>query len=302
MPARKISRADLEKVREFHRKLWRRKRKPGQKLSDIPGFLESFQRLLDEGYCPSDIALFMGFSHQWAWQIVNNHMLHCPYHPRQGSLPRVWNDNLNKFEVLRGGRKELSRKYAQGRRTLWKERSEERSSAIREQQVKALQDLHREFGRSPTLGELMERLDCSGLSMLAYHWGRKPVNRPPISYAEAFDRLYQAAGVPRLHQEDAALWMSRQLKEGERRKSGRGANVTLKTEERMAQDSFGGRVTLLRVSADLSYSALADLAGLNQHTLREIENGLSPGNQETRRKLADALGVSHRWLETGKEG
>lgn len=69
----------------------------------------------------------------------------------------------------------------------------------------------------------------------------------------------------------------------------------------MGQPGIAARVARLRKDQDLSQRGLADLSGVSFGFVSRIEKGQRSPSVETIRKLADALGVSAYYLETGDE-
>lgn len=66
----------------------------------------------------------------------------------------------------------------------------------------------------------------------------------------------------------------------------------------MENPEFGERVKRIRLHRKLSQEALAKAVGVSQPAIRKIEAG---GRTRVGREIADALGVSLKWLETGIE-
>lgn len=60
------------------------------------------------------------------------------------------------------------------------------------------------------------------------------------------------------------------------------------------------RISQLRTELNFTFEGLEDASGVDKSTLWRIENEETNPSSKTIRKLADAFGVNHVWLSTGK--
>src|SRR4051812_11671134 len=92
------SKSDREEVQKFHAELWKKLRntvKAEYKATTgikwrgpIPGFKESVQSLLDQGYSLTDIGVMFGLTREMIRQRAKE--LGLKRHSRDGSMYRIW--------------------------------------------------------------------------------------------------------------------------------------------------------------------------------------------------------------------
>ena len=197
---------EREEVRSHHAKLWDEWKcrlsmefgiKGGHRcthLADIPGFLDSLKRLAATGYSLVDIAVMFGLTRQRIDQLFDDHDI-----PRGnwGSSFRMWSDEKNYFvAVTHEDLGELLR----GKRNLTLEgQKAERRERKKQRHIQAILEFAREHGRPPSITELAKKLGYSrlaGQAIIARYWGYQNWRPGSVSYQEAWDNLYAAAGFP----------------------------------------------------------------------------------------------------------
>lgn len=171
-----------DEVREHHRQI---RRMRGQ--MDAGQRARRIQRLYDQGYCPTDVSVMLGLSRERVRQINDEYDLQPPR--QKGSLPRLWDDEKQRFVAVSPEKfGEVCYRAERRRRRL--EREKERFQT-RLKHMRAIWKLQSRLGRSPTLGEVADEVGKSWPQM-ARAWGYRQDGG--LSYNKASDLMYQAAG------------------------------------------------------------------------------------------------------------
>lgn len=150
--------ADADAIRRHHAPLFEAwKRDWGHRRRDrnewIPGFRESLQSLLDQGYTIADIGVFVGISGERARQYVESYGLDRI--AVSATMRRVWDDELMRFRPVTKEEHlaaEARRRRERQERREWERKR--RCHCVRE----AIRDFATEHGRPPCIGELAARL------------------------------------------------------------------------------------------------------------------------------------------------
>lgn len=185
------NKSDADAVRDFHRQLYERW-KGGPHVSPVdrdPDFPQHLQRLHDYGYAITDIGVMWGVSVERVRQWFKQYGL---IRYDEGASLRIWDDDLELFLPVSRGEYHRRRKDAQ---------HANRVHAALMEDVRLVRRLAGGLGKPPLLSDLAEvvygdrRMPVAGP---AYRWGWANANSAgDCSYAEAMDRLYDAAGMPR---------------------------------------------------------------------------------------------------------
>lgn len=175
-------RDDRDEVREYHRQL---RRKRGR--MDSARRARSIQRLYDQGYCPTDVSVMIGLSRERVRQINDEYDLRPPR--QKGSLPRLWDDDEERFVAVSPEKFGTVCYRAEVRRRRI-EREKERFRR-RLKHMRAIWKLQSRLGRSPTIGEITDEVG-KAWPQVARAWGYRPDGG--LSYNQAGDLMYQAAG------------------------------------------------------------------------------------------------------------
>lgn len=188
---------DREDCREYHRRYYRALKKSHggihTAVSEIPGFVSSVRWALQDGFSLTDVGVMFGVSRERVRQWCEEFEIERGKH--EGSQYRLWSDEENRFvPVSQETMYQLAYEYHHDRVDQEQEsRRKERRSA----QVEAMKKLAKRFGRTPTLSELEEEYGESWPS-IARDWGYDPQDDSEgSSYSAAYDRLCDAAHVPR---------------------------------------------------------------------------------------------------------
>lgn len=176
---------DYAEVQAHHSDLfWELKRRNGsQSPTDIPGFLSSIQHLYDYGYSHTDISAFLGVSRERVRQWFEQYDELDAHGGSNGSDYRLWSDELECFVPVT--EEELI--AAANERQEAKRQS--RIERKRAEQVARLREVGERLGRVPRVSdvEVVEAIGHPGSH--GRIWGY-----PEVSYVEAHDRLWKAAG------------------------------------------------------------------------------------------------------------
>lgn len=180
--------ADRDAVRRFHSPLFRRwkARRDAWSIVDIPGFVESLQALHDYGYSLTDIACTWGVTRERVRQWFEKYGLER--HEEAASV-RVWDDDLACFYPV-------SHPEYQRRRAAAIQRHRKHAKIAAD--IALVRRLAKKMGRPPAVADLTEEVygdrnvPASGIAA-RWGWGRNA----DCTYAEAMDRLYDAAGIER---------------------------------------------------------------------------------------------------------
>lgn len=179
-----------DELRKANRELydrWKREHKVWSPFS-VEGFREALETEYLMGYSLSDIAMMYGLSRERVRQWFEAHDI---WHEEERASLRVWDDEMDCFvpvstdDYLERVRKIEKQRRAEAR--AWELEEKRRRSA------QAVRELDGELGRPPTLEEVAEKVDTIPV-VLAQWWGytREP---DTASYAEAWDRMYEAGGI-----------------------------------------------------------------------------------------------------------
>lgn len=185
------SNEDRCEVRDHHAELFEKWKEEhgvgvvGSSLQDYPPFVESIQHLYDYGYSFTDIATFIGVSRERVRQWFRDYDGLERQGGEHGSLYRLWDDDLNCFVPATDD--EIVAAYVANKEAA-RRRHRDR---IRASHIHALREIHKRTGAIPRVND-DEVVDAIGFPAThARFWGY-----PDVSYVEAHDRLWAAAGWP----------------------------------------------------------------------------------------------------------
>lgn len=197
---------DLKEVICHHAERWAEEKESlgvasNDPLERIPGFLESVQRLLDQGYTYKDIGAFFGVSYEAVRLWCDKYGLERM--DQRQTKARVWSWEKEMFVPVTNEEyiERARRAFITRQRKMWQQKKDEVSGAIRR--------LRQELGRPPSLLEVQEKVGVHR-HQIAHWWGYVPNYDVGRSYAEAWDAMYADAGVRRLKntttREDGRWW------------------------------------------------------------------------------------------------
>lgn len=262
--SREWTREEREAVREAHDGLleeWKREHSNGSRsIADIPGLLPSVQRLLDQGYCISDIGDMLGITRERVRQWCEEHDLDRSNAPN-GSAFRVWDPGLGRFRAATT--EEVGRRIGRAKkRQAEKGRAEVVHGRLRED-IQALRDVAREHDL-PTLNR-MERVRGKHYQTVLRRWADIHGEE---SYAVGADRLYRTAGV---RQPEQGAWERGAQDVGSR------------------DDAFAQMITEDRLARGWTQEELAEQVGVSRVSVWRWEHGHVPSDENAAR-LGEALG------------
>jgi hypothetical protein len=161
-------------------------------VEQIPGLLESVRYLLGDGYGLTDVATMFGVSRerirQWATKFD------IQRHTKSGSSFRLWDDAARRFVPVSTQRMvAVARRHHERQLDLAASQHQE---SVRQEHLTAFKRLARQFGRTPTLGELEVELGTAW-PQIARSWGYDSnSSESDATYAAAYRNLCEAAHVP----------------------------------------------------------------------------------------------------------
>lgn len=182
----------LGAARQAYRQLKRKHGGRNVPVDKIPGFIESVQSLLNDGFGLTDVGVMFGVSRERVRQWANQFDLQRRFGP--GTRYRIWDDDKDRFVPVPN---ELMYHIAECYHDRRLETEvQERQQAARSEHVEALKSLAKRFGRTPTLNELEEELDTFWPNIARY-WGYEADSpKDAASYTAAYRRLCDAARIP----------------------------------------------------------------------------------------------------------
>lgn len=266
-----------QEVRRFHQNLdeeinW------SENISDL-------QKLLDLGYSYRDIGAMLGRSRQRIGQIVDDYNLNTSEY--RGSALRMWSEEHDRF---------IPTEWETYRRRVYHERKKrEQHQKCREHIVRA-RNAYRSYGRA--IGPWDIASSQVEYVRIASHWSDI---RNGGSYEEAWERIFEVAGVPR---RATGSWVQ--------------PGHTVEREP----GSVGEIITNWRESRNVTQKELAEALGVSLWTIRDYELGdavpsdeeldtileflaehavpsdrLTVGQQYTSDEIYNILGLSHNSSE-----
>ncbi|KKL59408.1 hypothetical protein LCGC14_2215670, partial [marine sediment metagenome] len=140
--------------------------------------------LINQGYGLTDIGMMFGVSRERVRQIAMRQG-----RKTAGSLPRVWDDKLNRFRVIT--RKERDTRRRLIRRALHHRTVRQRREVRRVHELTTLKALAKQLGRVPVFQELVTAVGKS-VAGISLDWGKD--RKKPGGYGVAMARLYRTAG------------------------------------------------------------------------------------------------------------
>ena len=204
-----------DRITEAHRPIWERiKAEHGvgdgtwSSIYDIPGFQESMANLVDQGWCVTDIGVFLGVSRERARQWL----LELGLKAHHGTAPRIWSDEAERFVPITIDEADKMTQAAHVRATRL--RIAARRRAVREEHVLYIQVYHGEHGCTPRLKDMSAFFGLSWPGICNY-WRVKRKGRLTRTYAECYALMCRVAGVEPRERGGSGHWNAMEGANGE---------------------------------------------------------------------------------------
>lgn len=191
---------DYERIRKHNKKLWKNWKADNgfghsTPLENVPGFLESVERLHLSGYGFTDLGLDYGISHQRMSQIFKDYELkRNPYGDE--TMLRQWSYIGNRFISIKP--LDIKEKILEKLKTERKEGIKLRQEIARNADAEAVLLFIEKYGRQPSLREIAKNRGYSenSYSTIERRWmsnGTKSFHK----YISGFNHLFTSVGIKR---------------------------------------------------------------------------------------------------------
>lgn len=172
----------------------------GDRVDWIPGFRESLQSLLEQGYNISDLAVMVGVSRERVRQWCNQ--LDLERYAVRTTYRRVWDDELMRFRPV------TAKEWAAIRNAPYWDGVREAKCARYERACGLIRGFAAEHGRAPTTTEVGRMLSPGTNGRSAPQLARAHLGSP-----KALERAYLDCGFVRPSASEAALLRYRERKD-----------------------------------------------------------------------------------------
>ena len=268
---------ERREVTNFHHGLLQKlKEQYGVKgIAEIPGALESMQRMHNEGYSLGDIGVAVGLRKQSIYWIFLKHDLKVNDFPYTSH--RIFNWKKRRFVPAQIEEFKLNQKA--------KKESERKRIKILQAEidlrVKAIRSLGRFYGRQPSVKEVGHELGFATNPYLRIARPGMYLRENQLSAREALNDIYRKAG----YEEGYVV-----------KPSAKGyARIPRKPE------TIGARLTLGRLEKGLSQADVSKLTGISQSTIFDNETNRTYPSPSTLWRYSKLYGKSMGFLREGEK-